>query len=190
MHTAADIFNSIYSLQPAEQAEMENLWGTKKVVLRNQALVETGDVDKHLWFVLQGSFVILFENTEVAACIGLGYPGTLLTSFPSFFSQQPSKFRIVALKRSEVIGIRHADLQMLLKKSSNIHTAYTLLLEQALTGLIEREVQYLNTSPAERLKSLFTRNPQVFQMFPQKYLASYLKIDQATLSRLKSTVNL
>lgn len=188
MVTPAEIFHASYSLLPEEKAELARLWQDEKMILRNQALVEAGEVEKHLWFVLEGSFVILFENESVSACVGLGYSGTLLCSFPSFFSQRPSRFRIVALKKSKVVGIRHHHFQDLLEKYPGLLNAWKGLLEQAVTGLIEREVQYLNSTPAERLRSLFSRNPHLFQLFPQKYLASYLKIDQATLSRLKSSL--
>ncbi|HEY1025541.1 MAG TPA: hypothetical protein VGE26_10280 [Sphingobacteriaceae bacterium] len=182
----SDLFHHINPLLPDERSELERAWTIEKIVSRSKPLLEVGDVEKHLWFVSEGCFVILYENETTSVCVGLGYPGTLLTAFPSFIQQQPSKFRIIALARSKVVGITHQHLYRLIDQRPNIHNAWRVLLEQAITGLIEREVQYLNTTPAERLKSLYQRNPKVFQLFPQKYLASYLKIAPATLSRLKN----
>lgn len=184
---ASAIFHRIHPLLSEERLELDHAWNVEKTVLRGKPLLEVGDVERHLWFISAGCFVILYENETTSVCVGLGYPNTLITAFPSFIEQQPSRFRVVALARSKVVGITHHDLYRLIGQNRNIHSAWRVLLEQSLTGMIEREVQYLNTTPTERLRSLYQRNPAVFQLFPQKYLASYLKIAPATFSRLKNS---
>jgi hypothetical protein len=56
--------------------------------------------------------------------------------------------------------------------------------EQALLGKIEREVEMLTYSPDERAQRLMLRSPQLFQIVPKKYIASYLRMKPETLSRV------
>jgi len=56
--------------------------------------------------------------------------------------------------------------------------------EQALLGRIEREIDLVTYSPKERLDRLFNRSPHLFQLFPHKYIASYLRMTPETLSRM------
>ena len=56
--------------------------------------------------------------------------------------------------------------------------------EQALLGRIEREIDLVTNSPKERINRLLQRSPHIFQLFPHKYIASYLRMTPETLSRM------
>ena len=63
-----------------------------------------------------------------------------------------------------------------------------MVTERALLGRIEREIDLLTPSPKERYARLLKRSPHVFQLFPHKYIASYLRMTPETLSRLKKEI--
>jgi len=48
----------------------------------------------------------------------------------------------------------------------------------------------LSFTAEQKFRKLLTRSPQVLQLIPHKYLASYLGIDPATFSKLLGTVKL
>ena len=60
----------------------------------------------------------------------------------------------------------------------------------ALAGVLERQVELLKFSAEEKFRILLKRSPQVLQMIPHKYLASYLGIDASTFSKLLSSVRI
>ena len=63
-------------------------------------------------------------------------------------------------------------------------TAYTLM------GTLERQVELMSFTAEEKFKTLLKRSPQVLQIIPHKYLASYLGLDPSTFSKLMSTVRI
>ena len=52
-------------------------------------------------------------------------------------------------------------------------------------GKITRETEVLTFTPEERYERLWKRSPHLFQLVPQKYIASYLGMKPETLSRVK-----
>ncbi|HYK57513.1 MAG TPA: Crp/Fnr family transcriptional regulator, partial [Flavisolibacter sp.] len=60
----------------------------------------------------------------------------------------------------------------------------------ALKGVLERQVELQCFSAEEKFRQLLTRSPQVLNLIPHKYLASYLGIDATTFSRLLGTVRI
>jgi hypothetical protein len=63
---------------------------------------------------------------------------------------------------------------------------YIQLLELFSVQQMEREIDLLTTSPAERIARVRERSPQLFQEVPLKYIASYLRMTPETLSRMIS----
>jgi hypothetical protein len=66
-------------------------------------------------------------------------------------------------------------------------TLWRILLEELILQQLEREVDLLQNSPAERYKRVYERNPKVFQEIPHKYIASYLRMTPETLSRIRKS---
>ncbi|MCY7291948.1 MAG: Crp/Fnr family transcriptional regulator, partial [Ferruginibacter sp.] len=64
---------------------------------------------------------------------------------------------------------------------------YLFLMENLVTQQIDREIDLLITSPAERLKRVLARSPNLFQEIPLKYIASYLRMKPETLSRIRNS---
>ena len=61
------------------------------------------------------------------------------------------------------------------------------MLENLITQQMEREVDLLIESPAERLKRILERSPNLFQHVPLKYIANYLRMTPETLSRIRNS---
>ena len=74
----------------------------------------------------------------------------------------------------------HASIQQMVLKL----TAF------ALKGVLERQIEIQCFSAEEKFRALLKRSPQVLQIIPHKYLASYLGIDPATFSKLLSSVRI
>jgi CRP-like cAMP-binding protein len=60
----------------------------------------------------------------------------------------------------------------------------------ALKGVLERQVELQSFSAEEKFRQLLTRSPQVLNLIPHKYLASYLGLDATTFSKLLGRVRL
>ena len=168
----------------SEVQTLLNKWTVKKQVKRFDFLIQKGIRASHLYFITQGTLRIYHVSKETETCVGFGYPNTLICSYPSFVSNLPSDYYIQALTDTQLIGITRTDFYECIHKSWNLERHWRQMTEQALLGRIEREIDLVTYSPNERLERLLNRSPHIFQLFPHKYIASYLRMTPETLSRM------
>lgn len=167
--------------------DIQNLlgkWTIKKQVKRFDFLIQKGVKESHLYFITKGTLRIYCVSKDTEICVGFGYPNTLICSYPSFVSNRPSDYYIQALTDTQLIGISRTDFYDCIHQSWNLERHWREMTEQALLGRIEREIDLVTYAPTERLERLFQRSPHLFQLFPNKYIASYLRMTPETLSRM------
>ncbi len=168
-------------------SDIQNLlskWTIKKQVKRFDFLIQKGVRASHLYFIIKGTLRIYCVSNDTEICVGFGYPNTLICAYPSFVSNQPSDYDIQALTDTQLIGISRTDFYNCIHQSWNLERHWREMTEQALLGRIEREIDLVTYAPKERLDRLFQRSPHLFQLFPHKYIASYLRMTPETLSRM------
>ncbi|MBD2713620.1 Crp/Fnr family transcriptional regulator [Microvirga sp. STR05] len=160
-------------------------WQKPVQLARHDFLIRPGQVEHHLYFVAEGVLRIFLPVATEEICVGFGYAGTLICSFPSFVEGRPSDYAIQVLRRSRLLGISRATVLALLESHPNIARFWRTEMERAVVGRIEREIDLLLPEPQRRLDRLRTRSPHLFQLVPRKYIASYLRMTPETLSRLR-----
>ena len=170
-------------LPEVEAHALLRYWQKPKALKRNDFLTRQGQVENHLYYIRQGTLGIFYDIEENEQVVGFGYADTLICSFPSFIRNHPSDYYIQALGATELIGISRSDFYRLLDEYPRIEHLWRQMLEEALLGRIEREIDLLTVSPRERIQRLLNRSPHIFQLIPNKYIASYLRMTPETLSR-------
>jgi CRP-like cAMP-binding protein len=65
-----------------------------------------------------------------------------------------------------------------------IHQATSIALRLA----VQRQIELMACSAEEKFRLIMGRTPQLLNLSPQKYIASYLGMDPATFSKLISRV--
>ncbi|MFD2784260.1 Crp/Fnr family transcriptional regulator [Hymenobacter rubripertinctus] len=180
-----ELVRAVPGLSAAEAAAFVARWQPVPPLRRGDFLIRPGQVEQRLYFVGQGVLRICYPTEAEDICVGFGYEATLLCSFPSFISQQPSEYAIQALRRSELLSIGRAEFMGSLDQIPALAHFWRAELERNLLGRIEREIDLLLPEPARRYARLLARSPQLFQRVPHKYIASYLRMTPETLSRLR-----
>lgn len=177
--------SKLANFSPSELETITDVWNRKQTFNRGQFIVRAGEVENQVHFVLEGTQTIHYLDNGKEVCVGFGYPGTILIAYPSFITGKPSDFYLQAIKKTEVLSLQHSDWKMLLETVPKFKAVWFTLTEQALIGMMAREVELHLASNAERFDRLLKRSPQLLQLIPQRYVASYLKMEPETLSRLK-----
>jgi len=109
-------------------------------------------------------------------------PGQIFTDLFSFFKHKPSRTKFTPITEGNLLVIRKPDYKML-----EIYQETQELVRHIM--LMEKEAEaarshLMSQRPKEKF-ALFTRN-YPFADLPNKYCASYLKLDEADYSRLKA----
>jgi CRP/FNR family transcriptional regulator, anaerobic regulatory protein len=161
--------------------------GETKTVSKGDFLISEGEIERKLYLVESGAVRVFYLTEFEEMTVRLGYKGSLITSLSSFINGTPSEFYIDAIRRTTVKSISKEALHALVNASTVNLKDYASLLESLITQQIEREIDLLISSPAERLERVLQRSPHLFQEIPLKYIASYLRMTPETLSRIRKS---
>ena len=155
-------------------------------VPRNTIITQTGDIEKHFYFVLEGVQKSYYIHNDKEHIIAFIYPPSFSGVPDSFFNQAPSKVTLKTVTPSRFLKISYEKHQELMDKHRPIETLFRKAIEQILTGLLHRYYELMAFDMETRFKNFAQRSPHLFQMVPQKDIASYLKIDPTNFSKLLS----
>lgn len=173
-------------LNEEEALTLHSRWQFQRRLRRGDYLSAPDKTEQHVWFIAEGVVRIYYPTDAEEVCVGFGYEGNVLNSFPSYFRQKPSVFPIQALAPTIALGISRADFEQLRAQMPGVARFWGDILAWAAIGIIEREAEIATTTPEQRYHNLLERAPHLFQLVPLKYIASYLRIQPETLSRVRA----
>ncbi len=165
-----------------------NAWKDDLQLKRNEYLKVKGSTDTNLYYVESGCLRVFIEDEFEEHSIRFGYTKNFIAALDSYITEKPSPFYIQAIRKTELKVIEKAAFMNLVNSNIEFQKLWLQMLSGLVYQQLEREVDILTYSPAERYKRVLERSPQLFQEVPSKYIASYLRMTPETLSRLKKTV--
>ncbi len=156
-----------------------------EVLARNEYLIKEGEIERFVYLIIEGAVRVFLISAHEEHTIRFGYSGSIITSLSSFITGNPSEFYLQAIRKSTVFKIPKDDFLNAVNAHPEGLKAYNEMLQQLVLQQMEREVDLLTHSPAERLKRVLERSPRLFQEIPSRYIASYLRMTPETLSRVR-----
>lgn len=172
-------------LPQAEWLDFEAAWRPFSFK-SGQHLTAFGQVEDYFYYVLSGVQRGYFMHAGNEVCVGFAYHPDFSGSYDSFLSRQPATYALQALADSELMGIHYDDLQMFYARYVWVERFGRLFNQQMFLRKATHEVAVLTYSAEERFKRLWAAAPHLFQLVPQKHLASYLGMTPETFSRLRA----
>lgn len=158
-------------------------------VKRKTPITVPGEVEKYLYFVIDGSQRVYFNaDSGKEATLVFTYPHSFGGVLDSFLQQKPADYVFESLSKSVFLRASHADLMKLMDQYPAIDQFIKQALYAVLSGLLERMKELQCYSSEEKFKALLKRSPHILQVVPHKYLANYLGIDPTNFSKLLNSV--
>lgn len=157
---------------------------------RKQLLTRQGEIEKYIYFVLEGVQRAYVEHRDKDATLVFSYEGSFSGIVDSFLLQSPSKYFLETITSSRMLRMHYNDYTRLISEYRSIDSWVRNALSHTLSGTLERNIELLSFSAEERFKILLTRSPHVLNLIPHKYLASYIGVDPTTFSKLLGKVRL
>lgn len=156
---------------------------------KGDLLLRQGEPCRNLYFVSEGICRSFSEKEGNDITTWFSFKNDFITSFTSFFTDDPSYESIEMLSDGVLYQISH-------HKFFNPRTP-SLELEQMISHFklvytldLEKRLFFLQTlSATERYKQVLEQQPHLIQLIPNKHLASYLGITRETLSRIRANIN-
>jgi CRP-like cAMP-binding protein len=158
---------------------------TEKAVSRNfkknEILLNEGDVCKSAFYIVSGEAYQFSYDDIDENIIDLHMKDDWCLNHSSFVTQKPSTVTIKAYSELTVVELSLISVHELIALSPSFFQLGKVL-EQTVSRV--RYFDHANTAE-EKHSQLFSSRPQLFQQFPLKMIASYLKIAPETLSRIR-----
>lgn len=154
-----------------------------------QFILKEGDIAHHLGIVASGllrTFIVNDNADDITTAFH--QPGNLVLSAESFNKCIPSTENIVALEDSLVLQILAKDWLMLYEKIPQWRIICNEASHEVNYKLANRATTFQTLTAKERYLQFIDTNPLIAQKAPLKHIASYLGIDNATLSRIRKNI--
>lgn len=185
-----DFITKLHTLTPVEAAAFVAAFQPFSCK-RKTVLTAAGETERHLYFVLDGVQRSFYVDKDAAeATIVFTYPYSFSGVADSFLTQTPSHYFFETLTASSFLRTSYRQVEDLMLQYPNIRALVLKTTAFALKGVLERQVELQCFSATDKFRKLLQRSPQVLQLIPHKYLASYLGIDASTFSKLLATVRI
>jgi CRP-like cAMP-binding protein len=183
--------NSFYellkSLAPFSDIELNNAKPFIKdlTLQRNDFFVKAGHFSDRIAFVQSGLLRSYFTTKEKEITTFFALPGSVSMDARSFLVMKLSLESIQAIVKSELLVIERKDLYTLYYENWKWQQVGRLLLEKYFIASEERSIALQSQTAHELYEQFVAEFPDVTQMVPQHYIASYLGITPETLSRVR-----
>ena len=152
---------------------------------KNHIVTDFGQIEPYFYYVHTGVIRGYFEKDAEEYSMGFSYHGEFSGVFDSFVLQKPAQYCLETISESSGLKISHTALNQLFDEYKVFERWGRLFSEMILCGFGAYFQSILADSAEERFNRLFNNAPQVFQLIPQKHLASYLGMTPETFSRMR-----
>jgi CRP-like cAMP-binding protein len=129
------------------------------------------------------AFVNDLEGNEVT--VGLYTKGNVIFEVASFFQRKSSEENMQALEDCSGWVLTYKELNTLFHSIPEFRDFGRAMLVRGFVALKERTLGMINKTAEERYADLVLKHPETIQLFPLKYIASYLGVTDSSLSRIR-----
>lgn len=153
---------------------------------KGEEFVTAGEVGRYIGYVESGALKYeCYSSDGTSHVVGLEFAGHFVCDFPGSLYRQKSRCSVIATVPSEIYCIPSAKVAELMRTDEKVRQIVEDSTREVFYTLYDRFVDLYSKSPQQRYDELFRRDPNLFQLFSLKEIASLLNITPTHLSRLR-----
>lgn len=154
---------------------------------KGETLVDIGSIDPDIYIIKQGIVRGYMVNDGVEMNIYFGMDGTLITSMQGYSLSRPSIICIEVCCPTTVLRIRKAVFDRLMDES-NEFCRWVCGVFTRRSCFDELKAKVMNGNAKWRYEWLEKCRPELFDNVPLKAIASYLKMTEVHVSRIRKEI--
>ncbi len=168
-----------------EELEIAQPFFRYEIIRKNEFFSKAGRISDRIGFVNSGLLRSFYTIKGKETTTYFQMHGTIATALASFLQMKPAIENIQALEISELIVINRKDLFSLYNENWKWQQVGRILTEQYYVKMEERTIALQSQSALERYENFLHDFPELIQMVPLYYIASFLGMTPETLSRTR-----
>lgn len=188
MNAFSEIKKSLLKIYPFTDEQLE-LFINKlvyKKIRKNDLILNEKQISDRLIFVLSGSLRFYVKKEYNDLTLNFVTENFWFADIESLLMQKPSQNRIEAAEDSSIASINMTDIHELMDLHPCFRMLYGLLANLTISSSYIATIT--NKNPDERYRELLISHPSWIIRFPQKHIASFLKMTPETLSRVRARI--
>lgn len=154
---------------------------------KGETVVDIGEIDSDIYIIKEGIVRGYMINDGVETNTYFGMDGTLLTSMQGYTCGQPSIICIEVCTPSTILRIRKPVFEKLMDES-NEFCRWVCGVFTRRSYLNELKAKIMNGNAKWRYEWLEKCRPELFDNVPLKAIASYLKMTEVHISRIRKKI--
>lgn len=155
--------------------------------LKNQFIVQEGDICRYESFIISGcakTFFIDSEGNEYIVMFAIENWWT--ADLGSFINQEPADYNVQCLENTTVAQFSHPALERLYREIPAMERFFRIIIQKAFVASQKRVIR-THSLPAKTRYQIFRKQyPNIEQRVPQYLVASYLGITKQFLSKIRA----
>lgn len=180
-----NIIESVVEHFPESDRKLLEQISSVKLYEKNEYILEQGKYCNHLWFINSGA-VKAFESIDGAKRVThFFFKNNFFTNYYCWVTPHTSDISFQAVQDCELIIIDQKKLMSLCEKHHIFDTIGRKIAENVYVQEFQLRKLLLNCNAIQRYEYLEQNNPEVFQHFPLKDIASFIGVTDVSLSRIR-----
>lgn len=155
---------------------------------KKEVISRAGEMENYFNFIVKGMARKYYTKGNEEINVQISMEGHMMLCQESFHSRQPSEYTIEAIEPTTLVSISYEDAETMFASSQRMEHLGRIIVTYSMVIKDKWQMQLIKMTPRERFLSFVTKNPELMQRVPQKYLASYLNIKPETFSRFKHLI--
>ncbi len=156
--------------------------------IKGDIILSEGEICKHAWVVLKGIIRSFHYVGESEVTSSLMKPHHIIISVESFHTQTPAFESWEVLQPSLLARIHYTQLEKLYQQFPYFNYTVRRLTERYVFLMEERLYMLRKQKAIDKYKFFLKKYPGITNGIPLKYIASFLGINQETLSRVRNKI--
>lgn len=186
----SSLFSMLHAIKPIS-IELETALAEEfryKKLDKGELVLKEGEICRNLWFLAGGMMRSFHTIGDKEFTSRIMFPGHIVISAGSFFTQTNATETIETLSETEVLVLSHARLNAIYERYPEFNYHTRIITEQYFYKQEQRLYMLRKPDAITRYEYFLDHYADYLQLVPQKYLASFLGITRETLSRMRSKV--
>ena len=153
---------------------------------KGEAFVTAGEVGRYIGYVESGALkYVCYSSDESPHVVGLEFAGHFVCDFPGSLYRLKSRCSIIATVPCEIYCIPSNEVAELMRTDDKVRQVVESTIREVFYTLYDRHVDLYSKTPQQRYDELLRLDPNLFQLFTLKDIASLLNITPTHLSRFR-----
>lgn len=155
---------------------------------KGEEFISAGTIGRYIGYVESGALkYVCYSSDGTPHVVGLEFAGHFVCDFPGSLYQQKSRCSIIATVPCDIYCVSSSWVAEQMNTDIRFKEIVDNTTREIFATLYDRHINLYSKSPLKRYKELISHDPNLFNYFSLKDIASLLNITPTHLSRLRKS---